>query len=227
MLTTDKKMYIIFFGLAFIIYIGAAVTAGAYLWLSTIILIFAALFAIEGFLIKRLKSGKLFRFFPLLFFAFFIYANETSKALVAENPYEVSVYYDEVFESDRVLIKYGLYNSVSLAEKNIGKTSSNVELTPNGYILTRSYDIKLDFYTYVYIIIGIPLFLITIIRFLSETRTNPYANKKGGKESVVSVLWGASHAMNTSNHRTAHISQDQNFLDEKSKSDMIKDKERG
>ena len=227
MSTTGGKVYAICFGLSFILYIGVAVTANGYLWLAIIFFVLITLFQLEAFLFLKVKTGNLLRFFPFLFLALFIYANESSRELITENPHSVTVFFDQAYNQERVLIKYGIYDSVTLSEVNIKKTYQNVELTSNGYILTEPVNPKIDIFLWLYVFIGIPIFLNAVIGFLNETRTNPYANKKGGRESVLSVLWGASHTMNTSNHRTAHISQDQNFLDEKTKSDMFRDEDKG
>jgi len=224
-MTTSRKVQIIIFGLLLIFYLGVAITANAYLWFAAILLSIIGLFFLQDFIGIRSKSVLLIKIFPILFIALFIYANEASRTLIIHNPQSISVYYDEDFDQERVVIQYGIYNSMTMTEKNIARNHVELRQASSGYELIEAPRPGLEIFTWIYIFIGLPIYLIAVISILNETRTNPNARKHGGRESILKVLWSAGQGINSRSSKSSHLSREENFIGEKAKSDILKDKD--
>ncbi|MFP4478710.1 MAG: hypothetical protein ACLFPM_04705 [Candidatus Izemoplasmatales bacterium] len=215
-----KKVNIIIFSIMFILYIGAAIVASAYIWLLALIILTVGIFYLQDKLNDSIKNTRFTRFFPIVIVLFFIIATETSRDHIAENPQSITVYTDEVTNQERVLVKYGIYNALTFAKEDSPRSRVDLNVTSSGYELAEPLYPSLEVYAAIYIFLGIPLVLNAVVSILNQTRS--ISKNITSRESVFKVIMSSSgDRFHSHNPKTAHVQYHHSFIQEDAKKDMV------
>ena len=217
----SKKINIGIFSFMFVFFLGVAIVANAYLWFIGILLLTIGIFYIQDRFNKRVLNTRFTRFFPLIFVALFILSLETSRSYITNNPQSVTVYVDEETDQERVLVEYGIYNSITFETKDLPRSIVDLNVTPSGYELVEPLDVQFEVFVAIYIFLGIPLFLNAIVSFLSQTRS--ISKNITSRESVFKVIMSSGDRFHSHDPRNAHIQQHQSFIQEDAKKEMVND----
>ncbi|QWC00151.1 hypothetical protein KHQ88_00875 [Mycoplasmatota bacterium] len=220
----NSKVDMIIFTIMFIFYLGAAVVSSNYLWFSLVLLITLALFYLQDLFTKKNINGNILRVFPILFVGLFIFATQMTKPLIVNNPQEITVYIDEQTNNERVRVDYGIYHSVTIIR--MSRSLSQVDLleTSSGYELNTPLNPDLEIYTWIYILLGIPLVINSIIGFLNQTvskRTDTYR-----RDSVMKVILSSGDRFSSHNPKSNHVQLHESFLQETAKKEMVNERQR-
>lgn len=217
----NNKVNIGIFSFMFLFYLGVAIVANAYLWFITILLLSIGVLFFHDKLIDNGKDTKFIRFFPILIVALFIFANESSRSYLADNPQSISLYIDENTDEERVLVKYGIYGSLTFETINRHRDLVDLNVTSSGYELAEPLNPRFEVFVAIYIFIGIPLILNAIISVLNQTRS--ISKKITDKENLFKVIMSSGDRFSSHHPKTNHIQYQQSFNQEDAKKEMVKD----
>lgn len=220
-MSLSRKIIIGFLSFMFVIYLGVAIVSNEYLWFSIITIITIGLFFLEDYLYMKFKNFKFLRFFPLLFLGMFIYATISSYTYISSNPQSVTLYTDEDTGFDRVLIEYGIYGFINFDEMDLYANNVHLNTSSSGPVLAEPLDPDLEFFVWIYSVFAVPFYLSLVISILNETRSSSVHTTR--RESFMKVILTSGDRYSSKNPRTSHVQINESFIQEKAKSDMIKD----
>jgi len=215
------KVIIVIMGLIFFIFLGAAVTANSYLWLVVWIILSIGFIGLKTYLEKTQVNSHIIRFYPVLLILILVFGIQLSHEYVKDHPLSITTYRDVTLNKDRVKIEYGLYNGLTLTTIDRDIDSVDLIISSFGIELVEPLDIRLEFFVWIYVYLGIPVLLASVIEFLNFTVSK--RSERSKRESVMSVIMRSGARFGARGGVTDHIQHQESFISESAKSDMIKD----